>query len=387
MLLSLGTLAKDLSKIEMGGGVTVPRQDDTTSRDGSISVRSSLSSLSSFESPKLGVYLSRNNREVLNILRIYSPARTPKMPAVVSVPEEEEMMTTTATAPIDIQQQERSLPKLPKISALTKNERKNISRLPKANQHDLHVLRQLNDRFIENDDLDVSLKESHLYQKLKAGSRLDDGEVVEINNNSRMSRIKTTGRRRSSAIDRKQHRSHSLSSVVENNGVRLTEDGVEREDGEEEETAEPSNQETDTFFDNINGSTDLSMGELSTSPVQELQKKLQHSFGRRQQITVVIEDQMRRNRLDLPLDFVLQLEDRYVTRFCKSLSKSLSTGLTDLILFVVVFVVVCLTFHQNKKKNVFKRKSNGSNRLFVKRCLEKKKSAVLKKMEKLQHVF
>jgi hypothetical protein len=121
-----------------------------------------------------------------------------------------------------------------------------------------------------------------------------------------------------------------MSSVVEDNGVRLTEDGVEREDGEEEETAEPSNQETDTFFDNINGSTDLFVGELSTSPVQELQKKLQHSFGRRQQITVVIEDQMRRNRLDLPLDFVLQLEDRYVTKvhlwFCKSLSKSLSTG-------------------------------------------------------------
>jgi hypothetical protein len=336
MLLSLGTLAKDLSRIEMGGGVTVPRQDDTTSRNGSISVRSSLSSLSSIESPKLGAYLSRNNREVLNILRIYSPARTPKMPAVVSVPEEEEMMnlpssTTTATAlaTTDIQQQERSLPRLPKISALTKNERKNISRLPKANQHDLHVLRQLNDRFIENDDLDVSLNESHLYQKLKAGSRLDDGEV-EINNNSRMSRLKTTGRRRSSAIDSKQHRSHSMSSVVEDNGARLTEDGVEREDGEEEETAEPSNQETDTFFDNINGSTELFVGELSTSPVQELQKKLQHSFGRRQQITVVIEDQMRRNRLDLPLDFVLQLEDRYVTKvhlwFCKSLSKSLSTG-------------------------------------------------------------
>ena len=131
MLLSLGTLAKDLSRIEMGGGVTVPRQDDTTSRNGSISVRSSLSSLSSIESPKLGAYLSRNNREVLNILRIYSPVRTPKMPAVVSVPEEEEMMnlpssTTTATAlaTTDIQQQERSLPRLPKISALTKNERK-----------------------------------------------------------------------------------------------------------------------------------------------------------------------------------------------------------------------------------------------------------------------
>ncbi len=61
--------------------------------------------------------------------------------------------------------------------------------------------------------------------------------------------------------------------------------------------------------------------------------------------------------------------------------------MTDLIFFVVVFVVVCLTSYQKKKKNVFKRKSNGSNRLFVEKCLEKKKSAVLKKMEKLQHVF
>ena len=303
MLRSLGTLAKDLTRVEMGGGISIQEQDGT-SQDGLTTGRTSVSSLSSFESPKLGAYLSRDNREVLNILRIYSPKRATKMPVINSVPEEDDISgspSSSARSEVTATFRPLSVPRLPKISALTKSERKNISRLPKANKHELSILEKLNKEFIDNNHINVSLEESNLYKKLKAHKKIDNGEAIENDNNRHVSQSRKS--RRHSSISASNYK-----DVGDTNGEVKE---IEKEDfsGEDEKQKDVGNS---VFFDNITNSyNDIDGGDqLSKSPVLQLQKKLQHSYNRRGKITFAIEDQMRRNRLDLPLDFILQLEDR-----------------------------------------------------------------------------
>ena len=318
MLQSLELLAKDLSRVEMGGGVSVQQEQEQEQED-TQSIRSFDSFDSTLDGPKqLDAYLNRGNREVLNILKLYSPVKTTKIPLIPRVPEEEEEeeQPTEAVHLLSFSSDTSVVPRLPKISALTKIERKNISRLPKANQHDLLLLGEINEQFIANNQIDVSLTESSLYQKLKASRRVDEEEFTgnSSNNthhhhqnhrraNSRTSPSRQARRRSSTATQ--NSRSQSISGVAEQESKTNT---------AENETKANT---TEAMGGDFNGAHHISNEDHRitsptgpTSPVAELQKELKHSFGRRRQITHVIDDQMRRDRLELPLEFILQVKDK-----------------------------------------------------------------------------
>ena len=189
-LRELGTLAQDLSRIEQG---IMPAQSDTQSEAPPSSFRSFVSYdstdslfMNSPTSPQLKMFLSRGNKEVLRIVNDLSLSHRRTNAPVSSMmqgatPEDstgtDTTTTTTAVQRIlsfqsssssssqqqDEQPESSSIPRLPKISAVTKNEKRSISRLPKPNKHDLHVLGQLNKQFINNNELDMQ----KMYDEIK----------------------------------------------------------------------------------------------------------------------------------------------------------------------------------------------------------------------------
>jgi hypothetical protein len=326
-LRELGTLAQDLSRIEQG---IMPAQSDTQSEAPPSSFRSFVSYdstdslfMNSPTSPQLKMFLSRGNKEVLRIVNDLSLSHRRTNAPVSSMmqgatPEDstgtDTTTTTTAVQRIlsfqsssssssqqqDEQPESSSIPRLPKISAVTKNEKRSISRLPKPNKHDLHVLGQLNKQFINNNELDM---DSSLYKKLKATRRVGGSQKLvsdedqSQHHSHRKSSSRHTRRRSSSEMNLQEQHSHEhidstqLEVVAKDNAA---------------DNADNAEEETTNFFDKLSPKRN----EGKKSPVTKLKQELQHSFGVRQQITDVIDDQMRRDRLDLPLSFIQSIENK-----------------------------------------------------------------------------
>ena len=332
-LRDLEDLARDLSRVEQGG-----------KPGGNNSPQSTVRSINSYseidmESPnQLNAYLTRGGtREVLRILHGLSPPRGVTMPAVIESFSDESIEPAEKTSfrllsfPLQQQQQQQhpqqyqpqqppqqpqqpqqpqhqqhqqqpyeqqvhqqpeilSLPRLPKISAVTKSERKRIGRLPKANKYDLKVLGQLNEQFIENNQLDV---DKSLYKKLKSSRKIGESNVMNFNDVD--SRINSS----------QQSRRHSNETSVSNH-----EEPSEIENKNESDMGTEDNE--DTFFDELNNNSNNNNNNSAQqrSPVAHFQKQLEGSFEIRRQITNVIDDQMRRDRLDLPLSFIKKIENK-----------------------------------------------------------------------------
>ena len=290
-LRELEMLAQDLSRVEQGG-VAVQQKNENNSQSDPQSVHSfvSFDSLEQMDSPKqLDSYLTRNNTELLSILRHYSPPQKKNpLPTIMHVPEEEEQpeeYKETSAPPTNVPLKvSSSLPRLPKISAVTKIERTSIGRLPKPNRHDLLVLGKLNQQFVENEHLDVT----PLYKQLKESKRLDEFEVDAVENKRRRSSSKHPTRR---------HR--SLTTTIQR---RLSNSGDQDAGDVPIVSSDPGTSDEEFLLV-------PSLDESKRSPVTHFKKKLEHSFDVRERITNVIDDKMRRDRLDLPLPFVLEIKD------------------------------------------------------------------------------
>ena len=205
---------------------------------------------------------------------------------------------------IDLKQKICSLPKLSSLSPRTT---KRIARLPRPNDHDLRVLNQLSKDYVTNTNLDVSLKRSELYRNLERGrGRLltfasGDGEFL---NQHEQEEADIAERGYIKSANKKRRKESSLSEDGKNSDSTTSNEAPPLETEAIPATGDTQGDPSGKFWEQMKAeetSIDIK------SPAQSLRRKLNDSIMMHHNLGDIIVDKMRRDRLDLPIEFLRAL--------------------------------------------------------------------------------